>query len=45
MALIGQTVMNAVLGVVSKAVGIEFYPYVMIVSLGIMFILFKRSLK
>ena len=45
-ALVGQAAMNGLMGMVSVyAGGIVFYPYMMIGSLIIMLILFKRSLK
>lgn len=45
-ALVGQTAMNGLMGTVSVyADGIALYPYMMIGSLIIMLILFKRSLK
>ena len=45
-ALVGQAAMNGLMGMVSVyAGGIVFYPYIMIGSLIIMLILFKRSLK
>lgn len=45
-ALVGQTAMNGLIGMVSAyANGIVLYPYIMIGSLIIMLILFKRSLK
>ena len=45
-ALVGQAAMNGLMGMVSVyACGIVFYPYMMIGSLIIMLILFKRSLK
>ena len=45
-ALVGQAAMNGLIGMVSVyAGGIVFYPYMMIGSLIIMLILFKRSLK
>ena len=46
LALVGQAAMNGLMGMVSVyAGGIVFYPYMMIGSLIIMLILFKRSLK
>ncbi len=45
-ALVGQAAMNGLMGMVSVyAGGIVFYPYMMIGSIIIMLILFKRSLK
>lgn len=45
-ALVGQATMNGLMGIVSQyASGISLYPYLMIVSLIIMLLLFKRSLK
>ncbi|MCQ1545430.1 MFS transporter [Bacteroides clarus] len=45
-ALVGQAAMNGLMGMVSVyAGGIVFYPYMMIGSLIIMLILFKRSFK
>ena len=45
-AFVGQAAMNGLMGMVSVyAGGIVFYPYMMIGSLIIMLILFKRSLK
>ena len=45
-ALVGQTTMNGLMGVVSQRPdGIGLYPYLMIASLVIMFFLFKRSQK
>lgn len=45
-ALVGQATMNGLMGMVSVyADGIALYPYMMIGSLIIMLILFKRSLK
>lgn len=44
-ALIGQTLMNSLMGVASQKIGIEIYPYFMITSLVIMWCLFRRSLK
>ena len=44
-ALIGQTLLNSLMGIASQNIGIEIYPYMMIVSLVIMLFLFKRSLK
>lgn len=45
-ALVGQAAMNGLMGMASVyAGGIVFYPYMMIGSLIIMLILFKRSLK
>lgn len=45
-ALVGQAAMNGLMGMVSVyAGGIVFYPYMMMGSLIIMLILFKRSLK
>lgn len=45
-ALIGQTAMNGLMGMVfTYDNGIVLYPYIMIGSLAIMLVLFKRSLK
>lgn len=44
-ALIGQTLLNSLMGIASQNIGIEIYPYMMIASLVIMLFLFKRSLK
>ena len=45
-ALIGQTAMNGLMGMVfTYDNGIMLYPYIMIGSLAIMLVLFKRSLK
>ena len=45
-ALVGQTAMNGLMGIISQYTnGISLYPYLMIVSLFIMFLLFRRSLK
>ena len=45
-ALVGQTTMNGLMGMISLEVdGILLYPYLMIASLGIMLILFKCSPK
>ncbi|WP_300698874.1 sugar MFS transporter [Bacteroides sp.] len=44
-ALIGQTLLNSLMGIASQNIGIEIYPYMMIASLIIMLFLFKRSLK
>lgn len=45
-ALVGQTAMNGLMGIISQYTnGINLYPYLMIVSLFIMFLLFRRSLK
>lgn len=44
-ALIGQTLLNSLTGIISQGYGIVVYPYMMIVSLLIMLLLFKRSLK
>lgn len=44
-ALIGQTLLNSLMGIASQNIGIEIYPYLMIASLVIMLFLFKRSLK
>ncbi|MCD8184470.1 MAG: MFS transporter [Bacteroides sp.] len=45
-ALVGQTAMNGLMGVLSQYTnGIGLYPYLMIASLVIMFFLFRRSLK
>ena len=44
-ALIGQTLLNSLTGIISQGYSIVVYPYMMIVSLLIMLLLFKRSLK
>ncbi|WP_418697961.1 MFS transporter [Bacteroides sp.] len=45
-ALVGQTTMNGLMGLISQRPGgIGLYPYLMIASLVIMLFLFKRSLK
>lgn len=44
-ALVGQTLLNSLMGVASQSIGIGLYPYLMIGSLLIMLLLFKRSLK
>lgn len=45
-ALIGQTTMNALMGGLAQSEnGISIYPYVMIASLVIMIVMFRRSLK
>ena len=45
-ALVGQTAMNGLMGMVSQYTnGIGLYPYLMIASLAVMFLLYKRSLK
>ena len=45
-ALIGQTAMNGLMGMVSQYTnGIGLYPYLMIASLAVMLLLYKRSLK
>ncbi|MEG1564978.1 MAG: MFS transporter [Bacteroides sp.] len=44
-ALIGQTLLNSLTGIVSQKWSIEFYPYLMIASLLLMLLLSKRSLK
>ena len=45
-ALIGQTAMNGLMGMISQyANGIGLYPYLMIASLAVMLLLYKRSLK
>ena len=45
-ALVGQTTMNGLMGIISqRPEGIGLYPYLMIASLVIMLLLFKRSLK
>lgn len=44
-ALTGQTLLNSLMGVASQKISIEVYPYLMITSLIIMLLLFKRSLK
>lgn len=44
-ALVGQTLLNSLMGVASQSIGIGLYPYLMIGSLLMMLILFKRSLK
>lgn len=45
-ALVGQTMMNGLMGMLSQyANGIRLYPYLMIASLLIMLLLFRRSLK
>lgn len=42
-ALIGNTLLNSLTGLLSKAYGISMYPYMMITSIIIMFILLKTS--
>lgn len=44
-ALIGQTLLNSLMGIASQNIGIGVYPYMMMASLVIMLFLFKRSLK
>ena len=45
-ALVGQTAMNGLMGMISQyANGIGLYPYLMIASLAVMLLLYKRSLK
>ncbi len=45
-ALVGQTTMNGLMGIISqRPEGIGLYPYLMIASLVIMLLLYKRSLK
>ena len=44
-ALIGQTLLNSFTGIISQGYSIVVYPYMMIASLLIMLLLFKRSLK
>ena len=44
-ALIGQTLLNSLTGIISQGYSIVVYPYMMIVSLLVMLLLFKRSLK
>lgn len=44
-ALTGQTLLNSLMGIASQKISIEVYPYLMITSLIIMLLLFKRSLK
>lgn len=45
-ALVGQTAMNGLMGMVSQYTnGIGLYPYLMIASLAVMLLLYKRSLK
>ncbi len=44
-ALIGQTLLNSLTGIISQGYSIAVYPYMMIASLLIMLLLFKRSLK
>ena len=44
-ALIGQTLLNSLTGIISQGYSIVVYPYMMIASLLIMLLLFKRSLK
>ena len=44
-ALIGQTLMNSLTGVISQVYGIVLYPYMMIVAVVIMIILFRISAK
>lgn len=45
-ALVGQTMMNGLMGMLSQYDnGISLYPYLMIASLLIMLLLFRRSLK
>ena len=44
-ALVGQTLLNSLMGIASQSIGIDLYPYLMIGSLLIMLLLFKRSLK
>ena len=44
-ALIGQTLLNSLTGIISQGYSIVVYPYMMIASLIIMLLLFKRSLK
>ena len=45
-ALIGQTTMNALMGMLSHSEnGIRVYPYLMILSLILMLLMYKRSLK
>ncbi|MDR0988352.1 MAG: MFS transporter [Prevotellaceae bacterium] len=43
-ALLGQTFLNALTGWLSQSVGIEVYPYITIVSLLIMWLLYRRQL-
>ena len=44
-ALIGQTLLNSLMGIASQELGIVVYPYVMLASIAIMLLLFIRSLK
>lgn len=44
-ALVGQTVLNSLMGIASQDISIEVYPYLMIASLIVMLFLFKRSSK
>lgn len=44
-ALVGQTLLNSFMGIASQSIGIGLYPYLMIGSLLIMLLMFKRSLK
>lgn len=45
-ALVGQTAMNGLMGILSQyKSGISLYPYLMLVSLGIMLLLFRRSIR
>jgi fucose permease len=44
-ALIGQTLLNSLTVIISQGYSIVVYPYMMIASLLIMLLLFKRSLK
>lgn len=45
-ALVGQTIMNGLMGIISQYEGgISLYPYLMLVSLSIMFLLYKCSLN
>ncbi len=44
-ALIGQTLLNSLTGIISQQYGISTYPFMMIAAIAIMLLLFKRSLK
>ncbi|TWV12452.1 MFS transporter [Bacteroidaceae bacterium HV4-6-C5C] len=44
-ALIGQTLLNSLTGIISQQYGIGVYPLMMIAAIAIMLLLFKSSLK
>ncbi|MDR0658091.1 MAG: MFS transporter [Mediterranea sp.] len=44
-ALIGQTLLNSLTGIISQQYGISTYPFMMIASIAVMLLLFKHSLN